>query len=145
VQHETSLAIGLELTHSMPGRARDDLKTRPVWCLIDEAMIDGDGDALRLWHEWEKSSKGKRQVGWSRGLRDRFAPDVSELTDEDVVDLETGTADDDLLLITKDGWRVLCARPSSLPEVLEATEWGGDVALRAVLDRYGATYREVHR
>ena len=39
----------------------------------------------RLWREWEQSSKGRRQMIWSRGLRDRVGLN-DELDDEAVVE-----------------------------------------------------------
>lgn len=44
----------------------------------------------RLWHEWEAASKGRRQVGWTQGLRAELLPDVEELTDEELADQDQG-------------------------------------------------------
>lgn len=123
--------LGLELTHTQPGRARSDLKTRPVWGLLDDLVETGE---IGRWREWEQASKGKRQVSYSKGFRERFAPDLDELTDDEVADLETGSADDDLIHWNRDQWRELVARPERLPQLLEAAEIGGRAGLAAVLE-----------
>lgn len=133
-------SLGLELTHTQPGRARDDLKTRPVWSIFDEFTATGDADALARWHEWEAGSKGRRQVGWSKGLRARFAPELEELTDEEIAEREVGTADDDVLSITVEGYRVLVRTPAVLPLLLELTEAGDVERLRRTLDDRGVIY-----
>ncbi|WP_459589860.1 protein rep [Corynebacterium camporealensis] len=42
---------------------------------------------LQIWREWESGSHGRRQVSWSRGLRDELALD-EEKTDEEIADEE---------------------------------------------------------
>jgi hypothetical protein len=132
--------LGLELTHSMPGRARAALKTRPVWSLLDDLAETGEAENLERWHEWERASKGKRQVGWSKGLRDRFAPEVAELSDDEIVDEELGTADDDVVHWSAPQWRELVRVPARLVELLEAVESGGRGAVVQLLDVWGVSY-----
>lgn len=43
-----------------------------------------------IWAEWERSSKGRRQVGWSVGLRAELLPDEEDLTDEEVAEADEG-------------------------------------------------------
>jgi hypothetical protein len=138
-------ALGLELTHSQPGRARADLATRPVWSVLDDFVATGDVASLTRWHEWEAGSKGRRQVGWSKGLRKRFAPDVATASDEELVERETGSADDDLVVITLDGWQRLVSMPHEMPGVLDVTESGGLPALRARLHDLGVGHVVVDR
>lgn len=128
-------ALGLELTHVQPGRSRSALRTAPVWSLLDDVVL-GDAAAIRSWHEWESESKGRRQVGWSAGLRDRLSmPD--ERSDDEVAADELGTEDDTLVVIQPDGWRALVATPWRLPAVLDAAEAGGLPRLRSLLDSWG--------
>jgi len=42
---------------------------------------------LRLWHEWETTSLGKRQLTWSRGLRDELGLGKED-SDEDIVEAD---------------------------------------------------------
>jgi hypothetical protein len=137
---DATTALGLELTHGQPGRARRGLATLPVSSRLELFANTGDADALDVWHEWERESKGKRQVGYSKGLRARFAPDVEELSDEEVADLELGSNDDDLVHFGVDGWRRVVADPSLPPALLEAAERGGLDQVREVLDGAGVAY-----
>jgi hypothetical protein len=113
--------------------------------VLDDFVATGDVASLTRWHEWEAGSKGRRQVGWSKGLRQRFAPDVATASDEELVERETGSADDDLVVITLDGWQRLVAMPHEMPGVLEATESGGLPALRARLHELGVDHVVVDR
>lgn len=131
--------LGLELTHSMPGRSRADLKTQPHWALLDRFVQTGDADALALWHEWERVSKGKCQVGWSKGLWECFAPEVEELTDDEVVAQELGTANDDVLRMDAAAWRDLVSVPGRMVELLERAEISPEFA-RVTLDQWGIRY-----
>lgn len=112
-------AIGLELTHTQSKEARDTYSTRPVWDLLTD-VADGDADALDLWHEWERASKGRKQLMWSQGLRRDLLGGVVERQDEEIAADDAG--DRDLLWITGDGWSELVAAPELIPRVLEAAE-----------------------
>lgn len=140
---ERAVSLGLELAYSLPGRSADGLRTRPVWSLLDDLVLTGDAEALERWHEWERDSKGRRQVGWSTGLRDRFAPVLDELSDDQVVAVEHGSADDDLVLIEAEGWRVLVSMPWEMPGVLEAAEAGGAVAVALLLESLGVDHQVI--
>lgn len=129
--------MGLELTHTMPGRARDDLKTRPVWALLDDLAETGE---IGAWREWEKTSKGRKQVGWSNGLRERFAPSIDEVTDLAIVEEEVGTAADDVVRWTGDQWRDFVSVPGLALELLEVAERGGAQAARDQLRSWGVAH-----
>lgn len=145
-QRETALSLGLELTHTLPGRSRSDHKTRPVWSLLDDFSDTGDAEVLARWHEWERGSKGKRQVGWSKGLRERFVPELEVLTDEEVADREAGSSADDLVSIPLVGWRELVKSPHELPVILTAAERAGTAGVVEVLERLQVPYSVVtHR
>lgn len=131
-------AMGLELTQSQSKRARTGNGTDPVWSLLD-GIEEGDADALDAWHEWERVSKGKRQIGWSRGLRELLGL-VREQSDEEIAAEEVGTKDDDLVLIDAEGWEVLCRQPYLIGVLLDVTEAGGLPALREFLDGLGVSY-----
>lgn len=131
-------ALGLELTHVQAGRSRSSLKTSPVWSLLDEVGRSTAG--LGRWHEWERGSKGKRQVGWMAGTRERFGLPEAERTDEEIAQEEAGTQDDDLILLSRAGWSMLVADWERLPMLLMTAESSGLRGVRAMLDRWEVPY-----
>jgi Replication protein len=42
---------------------------RTPWQLLDSALADESGKDMQLWHEYERATKGTRQVAWSKDLR----------------------------------------------------------------------------
>lgn len=133
-------AVGLEFTHTQSKGTRSALSTRPVWSILDDAM-DGVDAAVSLWNEWERISKGKRQLTWSKGLRDRLKLG-REASDDDVAAEELGTKDDDVLLLTSAGWTRLVSM-RLLGECLTAVEVGGLHGVRAFLDHHSIEYQGV--
>lgn len=130
--------IGLEVTASQSKTARHAHSTSTPWHLLD-LIEQGDADALDLWREWERGSHGRRQLTWSKGLRDRLSL-LAEQTDEEVAAQELGTRDDTLVVITPEGWDVLCRTPRLLGRLLDVTYAGGLAALRPFLDAHDVTY-----
>lgn len=131
--------IAYEFTGSQTKSIRDAHGTRPAWSLLDAAAEAGDADALDLWHEYEKGSKGRRQMTWAQGLRKELGMQL-EQTDEQIADEELGSSDDDLVVITSAGWKRVVEGLLMVP-ILEATETGGLPALRSLLMREGVEYR----
>lgn len=131
-------SIGLEVTASQSKRARTALGTSAVWAFLDQ-VLDGDADSLDRWHEWERVSRGRRQITWARGMRELVGLGL-ERDDEDIASEELGSTADDLLRITADGWRFLCSVDDLIPDLLTATETGGLSAARAFLDSYAVSY-----
>ena len=132
--------LGLELTHTMPGRSAEGLRTRPVWSLLDDLVQTGEAVALERWREWERGSKGRKQVGWSVGLRERFAPDVEEATDDDIAGQELGSRADDVLRLDLDAWRELVRVPGRPLAVIEALEAGGVSTASSTLRSWGIAH-----
>ena len=130
--------IGLELTASQNKRARGVHQTHSVWKFLDDVIDLGDADALRHWHEFQRASKGRRQLTWSRGLRELLGLRI-EKSDEDVAAEELGTKDNDLVLITAAGWRTVIACRLMVP-ILETVERQGLAGVRGLLDVSGVEY-----
>ncbi len=107
--------------------------------LLDEWFGDGEVESAELWKEFEQASKGRRQITWSHGLREMLGM-TTEKTDEDIASEELGSSDDDLVHITKDGWRKVCATPDLIPEILNTAERSGLAGLRSLLNLYGIEY-----
>jgi hypothetical protein len=131
--------IGLEVTQTQSKQARSRHKTHTPWRLLDDIEDLGLADSLDLWHQWERGSKGRKQMTWSVGMRDRLGL-LREATDEEIAEEEHGSADDDLVLIDAEGWRHLTATPVDLADLLTTTEAGGLTALRGFLDARSITY-----
>jgi hypothetical protein len=107
--------------------------------LLAAVVEEADADALDLWHEWEKASKGRRQLTWSRGLRSLLGLD-DEKTDEEIVEEDEGGETEALLGAGQ--YRQIARVPGRLCEVLEAAEKGdGGCSLVALLHGWG--YRDV--
>ncbi|MGV3711967.1 protein rep [Pseudolysinimonas sp.] len=117
-------AVALEFTQLASKQARSIIGGRTPWAILDGAIGTGDADELALWHEWEAASKGKRQMTWSRGLRDLLGL-ADELTDEQIADEELGDASDDRIELTADAWRALCRIPELAPLALDVLEAAG--------------------
>lgn len=94
------------------------------------AAQGGDERALARWWEYEAATKGRRQLTWSRGLRELLRLGV-ELDDQAIVDEDEGgdvvayITGQDYSRLARDGW---------LGDVLEAAEIDdGGTVLRRLL------------
>lgn len=131
--------IGLELTQSQTKKARRRHSTVPTWGLLDEVEETGD---LTRWEEWELGSKGRRQISWSKGLRERLGLRREE-SDEELAAEEVGTSADNVMLITAFGWNQLCTVPADLGRLLDVTSTEGLEGARAFLDARGVEYQTI--
>lgn len=127
--------LAREMTGSMDKQGRRGGRT--PWQLLSDAM-DDDTTAASLWRRWETGSWGRRQIGWSLGLRDLFALGEAE-SDEDIAQKEAGTPDDDVLFITASGWRRL-ADLDKIADVLTVTERQGLPGLKTFLGRLAVNF-----
>lgn len=85
--------------------ARGDLKRGRAGSVTPFELLDdetGNKRTRALWAEYVAATKGRRAFGWSRGLRDRFVPDLEDLTDEEV--LEQSERGDVVGLIHRDDY-----------------------------------------
>lgn len=130
--------LGLELTQTQSKVARGAHKTLPVWEHLRAFAEDGDLDALKRWHQWERGAHGRKQMTWSRGLRDRLGLG-RDLADEEIVTEEVGDAD--LLWITAEGWRRVVRSPGLQSRILDAADVGPG-ALRSLLDLESVAWME---
>ena len=136
---DSARRIGLEVTQTQSKTLRGAHKTRSPWELLDDVENLGLAESLGLWHEWERGSKGRKQMTWSKGMRDLVGL-VVEKSDEDVAAEEHGSGADDLVLIDAAGWKRLTAVPVDLARLLVVTEATGLRGLRVFLDERSITY-----
>jgi len=90
----TADALSQEFTRSASKTARGASVGRSPWRFLDGAM-GGDADELALWWEFESASRGRRQMTWSRGFRDRLGLNDPE-SDEAIAEREEGSESDTL-------------------------------------------------
>ena len=119
--HQFGDSVAWDMTSTQTKTGRRWAKTVTPWVLLAGARA-GDADALDLWHEYEKASKGKRVLTYSRGLRRRFGLDV-EATDEEIADAEIGTKDDALFEVMD--WEPVRRNPRLGAGILAAARSGG--------------------
>jgi len=118
-------AVGWEMTSSQTKTRTRAKDSRTPWDLLAAVHLEGDADALDLWHIWERFSKGKRALTWTRGLRALCGLGV-EREDEEVAEEAVGTADD--VLFTIADWAPFRAHPVWGAELLTVVEVGGKAA-----------------
>lgn len=116
-------AVGWEMTSTQTKTRTRAKDSRTPWELLRAVYLDGDAEALDLWHEWESDSKGKRAISWSRGLR-RAAGLLVEATDEEIAEREIGSRADAGLVITD--WTPIRERPALGAELLAVVGPAGD-------------------
>lgn len=88
---------------------------------------------LALWSEWERVSKGRRQTGWSRGLRASLS--LADPATEEALCAEQLDGDD-VALIAPEGWRFLRRSYRDVCALLgTAEEHGPEAARRWLTDR----------
>jgi hypothetical protein len=119
--HQSGDSVAWELTSTQTKTGRRYAKTISPWVILAGART-GDADALDLWHEYERASKGKRALTYSRGLRRRFGLDV-EASDEDIADAEIGTKEDAIFEITD--WEPVRRNPLLGAGILAAVRSNG--------------------
>jgi hypothetical protein len=66
--------------------------TDDAWGQVDHETGEllGEHQDARTWREWETASRGRRQLTWSRGLRELLLPRAEELTDEEIAEQDFG-------------------------------------------------------
>ncbi len=136
--HEYFVKLAHEITGGQAKLAKGGGRT-PFQLLSD--AVEGLADEVKLWHEWERASKGRRQMEWSRGRRDlrKWAGLGRELTDEEIAEEEPGGSE--LVLLMPESWCELRHLPDRVCELLEATEGGGFAAATSLLDAWGLAWQ----
>ena len=113
-------SVGMEL-------ARGDLKAgrrkgRNPFEILADVLEDGDVDDLALWGEYERATKGRRVLTWSKGLKELL--DVDDVTDEELVDEEAGG--EVVIVLDEIHWRRLKATRGGMGRLLELVELDDD-------------------
>jgi Replication protein len=130
--------IGYELTHTQSKTARDRNSTAPHWSLLRQA-VHGVTPDLWLWHEYERATKGRKQLVNSKHLDELLGVKIEDRADDDIAAEELGTEADALVVITPAGWSRLVASLRYMLGVLEVAPHGQG-PLAAYLDAIEVEY-----
>lgn len=123
-----------EITKSGAKRGKTKSGKTPTQLLAEYAVTNSKSAGAR-WKEYAETFKGKRQLVWSRGLRNALGVG-SEMTDEEIA----GRVDESAVLLASLSlaqWRVVLANDAR-GEVLEVASSGDARAVWAYLRRLGA-------
>lgn len=118
-----SQSLGAEVSGGLGKIARKGSRT-PFQILEDIGLDQQRGEEpeaedVALWLTWERESKGRRQMTWSKGAKDALG--IADLTDEELV--EAGEAAVESWTIAKvepDEWRKVQSKVDVRLEVVEA-------------------------
>lgn len=130
--HEYFVKLSHEITGGQAKLAKGGGRT-PFQILTD-GLATGLADDVEDWWRWERASKGRRQMAWSKGLRE-WAQLEDEQTDEEIAEEEL--PGEDVLALEPRSWHMLRTRPDRVCGLLEAAESGGFPAASALLDEWG--------
>lgn len=98
--------------------------SRTPWGILEGARA-GDADDLDLWNEYERATRGKRALTYSRGLRSLVGLGT-EATDEEIADAEVGDREDTGFRVAD--WAPVVRRPELGAGLLNAVTPAGNWA-----------------
>jgi hypothetical protein len=124
----TKVSAVLELTRA-DGKGGRGGNRSPFQVLRDYATTHRGADAA-IWREWAEGMKGARQLTFSKGLRERYAVEVT--TDEEIATAEVGG--DPVVILSAAAWKHICRVPMLRADVLRAAERGGAADVLELLD-----------
>lgn len=133
--HEYFVKLSHEITGGQAKLAKGHGRT--PFQLLSDAVATGEAADIHSWWEWEQASHGRRQMAWSKGLRE-WAGMKQEQTDEEIADEQLEA--EDVLFIVPESWHHLRRDPMMVCELLEVTEGGGYAAAMPWLERHGFGY-----
>ena len=108
---------------------------RTPFQILEDVFAYGLDEDVKLWHMWEKVSRGRRALNWSVGLRD-WAGLGAEKTDEELA-AEEGEAEV-IAHFDNDEWKAV--RRAGSGELLDVLERHGIEAAYKWLDSRGLHY-----
>jgi hypothetical protein len=115
-ESSSSAAAEVAGQHGKSARASN----RSTWAIASALVANGEARDFALWREWEKGSKGRRALTWSRGLRAQLLADI-EQTDEEIA-ASTDSAAVPVAILPAEIWPSIRAIPGLAVRLLEAAE-----------------------
>lgn len=92
-------------------------------------LVTDDADFLKLFKEYYFAFKGRRQLSWSPGLKDRF--EIQDKTDEDLA--KEKTEDADLLgLISAEDWKHILKEDKRAELLNKVEKYGFETAMSLI-------------
>jgi len=133
---ETGRAVGNEVARSDTKRGRGADHRTPFEILADFAAT-GDAVDLALWHEYEKATKRRQAIAWSKGLRELLLgmTDDDAPSNEDLAAAEVGG--EVVALIPGPVWKRIVSVPGLPEHLLTCHERGGLEAFNEELEAHG--------
>lgn len=134
VTPDASGALGVYLSKiamEVTGGAGKDGRygSRSPFAILRDGLATGLADDIETWWEWEAASHGRRQLTWSRGVRERFALGAED-TDEEIAERDVGG--DDLIALPAETWSVVRDQAEDLLSAAERDGLTGATAWLAV-------------
>lgn len=135
-EYVSKFQTAMELTDSMNKEGR--AKNRNQWQILHDANL-GDAQSKALFFEYAKATKFKRQLAWSKGLKDKFG--IADLSDEELNELEE-VAESEItsqkyIDLDWDHWLVV-VRHRLQPLLLNLCEkFGADYTAQYINDNFG--------
>lgn len=102
--------------------------------LLAAAMATGAEEDVMLWRQWVHTARGRKQLTWSRSLREAAGLAALERTDEEIAGDEG--PDEDLVVLPAPSWRRLRDDDQLRSDVLYQLDVGGYAGLVAFLDQH---------
>lgn len=96
-----------------------------------ELLMEKSIKNRRLFNEFVRSFKGKKQLNWSHGLKKLVG--IEDKTDEEVVQEEEDKAEDEQAIISLEEWR-LVLKNNKRVRLLEAMEDEGAMSVRRIVE-----------
>lgn len=113
---DNSRKLGMEVAGGSGKRGSKRFGNRTPFEILRDVIRNGEEKDLARWWEWEEASKGRRQLTWSRGLRD-FLALGAEKTDDEITDEEV----DGVIVhrFTDEEWSVVRWDPCAFLDLVE--------------------------
>lgn len=125
-------AVGNEISRGDMKQGRKGSRT--PFEILDDFRWTGDAADLALWGEYERATRARQAITWSKGLRGLLELEAEEQTDEELAAAEVGG--DDLAVIPAVYWKRIVAIPGLSSYLLDQAEAGGLARVNEVLDAH---------
>lgn len=110
--------------------------SRTPWQILDDS--EEDTASRLIWLDWVRDSQGRRQLAWSKGLREKAGLE-REKSDEEIAAEALGNNRDTVVTVEKKTWNKQCVPVAAT--ILDAAQ-ASPAKLRELLVAQGIEYRD---